>query len=222
MVAPCRWSTRPGLADVRPTKPIMATRQSAGPISTPVWRRIKTARAAMPLSAMTAPGGPITPWKHIQASQDVTGAAVVGKRDGRGHVIVLHQQCGATFRARNHSLAFRNYQRFRLRGSRQRKSRPTRTARAAVLASPYQRRRRQPPAGLGAAVRRPLGAAPDGTLPDHGGALGLRFFNCSCLSRNPGLICAAATGALEDGYGSRTRERHSQQGQGRREGSRRQ
>ena len=92
------------------------------PISMPVCRRIKAARAAMPTRAMTALGGPMAPRKHIQASQDAVAmkanrngsaatasrkrqigkrgaeceagvpsgsAAVVSKRDGRTHIVVL-------------------------------------------------------------------------------------------------------------------------------------
>ena len=46
----------------------------------PVCHRMKAARAAMPARAMIAPGGPITPWKHIQASQDA--AAMNASRNG--------------------------------------------------------------------------------------------------------------------------------------------
>ena len=94
------------------------------PISMPVCRGMKAARAAMPTRAMTAPGGPMAPRKHIQASQDAAAmkanrngsaasreqkapdrkawcgmrgvagapsgsAAVVSKRDGRRHIVVL-------------------------------------------------------------------------------------------------------------------------------------
>ena len=46
----------------------------------PVCRRMRAARAAMPASAMTALGGPMTPSKHIQASQDA--AAMNASRGG--------------------------------------------------------------------------------------------------------------------------------------------
>ena len=39
------------------------------------------------------------------AARQGGSAAVVSERDGRRHIVVLRQQCGATFRARNYSLA---------------------------------------------------------------------------------------------------------------------
>ena len=39
------------------------------------------------------------------AARQGGSAAVVSERDGRSHIVVLRQQCGATFRARNYSLA---------------------------------------------------------------------------------------------------------------------
>ena len=61
------------------TSPTTATRHNAKPTSMPVCRRMRAARAAMPASAMTAPGSPMTPRKHIQASQD---AAAMNARTG--------------------------------------------------------------------------------------------------------------------------------------------
>ena len=52
------------------TSPTTAIRHNAKPTSMPVCRRMRDAKAAMPASAMTAPGGPMTPRMHIQASQD--------------------------------------------------------------------------------------------------------------------------------------------------------
>ena len=62
------------------TSPTTAIRHNAKPTSMPVCRRMRAARAAMPTSAMTAPGGPMTPRKHVQASQDA--AAMNARRGG--------------------------------------------------------------------------------------------------------------------------------------------
>ena len=63
-----------------PMNPTTAMRHSAMPISMPVCLHIRAARAAMPVRAMMAPGGPMTPRKHIQASQDA--AAMNASRNG--------------------------------------------------------------------------------------------------------------------------------------------
>ena len=64
----------------QPSRPSSATSDSAAPRAMPLCRRIMAARAAMAASAMTAPGGPTTPWKHIQPKQDA--AAMNTSRKG--------------------------------------------------------------------------------------------------------------------------------------------
>ena len=66
------------------------------PISMPVCRRMKAARAAMPTSAMTAPGGPMTPRKHIQASQDA--AAMKASRNGSAAAASRNARSGSVVR----------------------------------------------------------------------------------------------------------------------------
>jgi len=74
------------------TSPTTAIRHNAEPTSMPVCRRMRAARAAMPASAMTAPGGPMTPRKHIQASQDA--AAMNARRGGRAARVSKNRQTG--------------------------------------------------------------------------------------------------------------------------------
>ena len=74
------------------TSPTTAIRHNAKPTSMPVCRRMRAARAAMPTSAMTAPGGPMTPRKHIQASQDA--AAMNARRGGSAARASKNRQIG--------------------------------------------------------------------------------------------------------------------------------
>ena len=74
------------------TSPTSAMRHNAKQISMPVCRRMRAARAAMPASAMTALGGPMTPRKHIQASQDA--AAMNARRGGSAPRASKNRQTG--------------------------------------------------------------------------------------------------------------------------------
>ena len=74
------------------TSPTTAMRDNAATIAMPVCRRIRAARAAMPASAMTALGGPMTPRKHIQASQDA--AAMNARRGGSAPRASKNRQTG--------------------------------------------------------------------------------------------------------------------------------
>ena len=78
------------------TSPTSAIRHNAKQTSMPVCRRIRAARAAMPASAMTALGGPITPRKHIQASQDA--AAMNASRGGSAARASKNRQMGNVVR----------------------------------------------------------------------------------------------------------------------------